>query len=42
MNELDTTVDQCNAATERVVGVSDKLIGYVRETENRKNILSMK
>jgi methyl-accepting chemotaxis protein len=42
MNELDTTVDQCNAATERVVGVSDKLIGYVHETEDRKKILPIK
>ena len=41
MNELDSTVDKCNAATDRVVGVSDKLIGYVRETEDRKKILPM-
>ena len=39
MNELDSTVSKCNAATERVVGVSDKLIGYVHETEDRKKIL---
>lgn len=42
MNELDSTVDKCNAATERVVGVSDKLIGYVHETEDRKKILPIK
>ena len=42
MNELDSTVSKCNAATERVVGVSDKLIGYVHETEDRKKILSIK
>ena len=36
MNELDSTVSKCNAATERVVGVSDKLIGYVHE-ENITN-----
>ena len=42
MNELDSTVSKCNAATERVVGVSDKLIGYVHETEDRKKILPIK
>ena len=42
MNELDSTVDKCNAATDRVVGVSDKLIGYVHETEDRKKILPIK
>ena len=42
MNELDSTVGKCNAATERVVGVSDKLIGYVHETEDRKKILPLK
>lgn len=42
MNELDSTVGKCNAATERVVGVSDKLIGYVHETEDRKKILPIK
>ncbi len=42
MNELDSTVDKCNAATGRVVGVSDKLIGYVHETEDRKKILPIK
>ncbi len=38
MNELDNTVDKCNDATGRVLGVSERLVGYVRETENRKNI----
>ena len=42
MTELDSTVSKCNAATERVVGVSDKLIGYVHETEDRKKILPIK
>lgn len=42
MNELDSTVSKCNAATERVVRVSDKLIGYVHETEDRKKILPIK
>lgn len=42
MNELDSTVYKCNAATDRVVGVSDKLIGYVHETEDRKKILPIK
>ena len=42
MKELDSTVSKCNAATERVVGVSDKLIGYVHETEDRKKILPIK
>ena len=42
MNELDSTVSKCNAATERVVGVSDKLIGYLHETEDRKKILPIK
>ena len=42
MNELDSTVSKCNAATERVVGVSDKLIGYEHETEDRKKILPIK
>ena len=42
MNELDSTVSKYNAATERVVGVSDKLIGYVHETEDRKKILPIK
>ena len=42
MNELDSTVSKCNVATERVVGVSDKLIGYVHETEDRKKILPIK
>lgn len=42
MNELDSTVGKCNAATERVVRVSDKLIGYVHETEDRKKILPIK
>ncbi len=42
MHELDSTVSKCNAATERVVGVSDKLIGYVHETEDRKKILPIK
>lgn len=38
MNELDNTVEKCNDATGRVLGVSERLVGYVRETENRKNI----
>lgn len=42
MNELDSTVGKCNSATDRVVGVSDKLIGYVHETEDRKKILPIK
>lgn len=34
MNELDHTVEKCNDATGRVVGVSDKLVGYVHESTN--------
>lgn len=34
MNELDHTVGKCNDATGRVVGVSDKLVGYVHESTN--------
>ena len=34
MDELDHTVEKCNDATGRVVGVSDKLVGYVQESTN--------
>lgn len=42
MEELDCIVDECNKSTERVLGVSGKLLGYVRETENTKKRLSFK
>lgn len=42
MNELDNTVGKCNDATGRVVGVSDKLVGYVRESANTKKLFQKK
>lgn len=42
MNELDNTVEKCNDATGRVVGVSDKLVGYVRESANTKKLFQKK
>lgn len=39
MSELNSTVEQCNEATGRVIGVSEKLVEYVQETENNKGIL---
>lgn len=32
MKQLDDTVEKCNDATDRIMGVSDKLVGYVRES----------
>lgn len=42
MNELDHTVEKCNDATGRVVGVSDKLVGYVRESTNAGKLFQKK
>lgn len=36
MQKLDETMEQCNSATTRVVGVSDKLVGYVSESANAR------
>lgn len=42
MNELGHTVEKCNDATGRVVGVSDKLVGYVRESTNAGKLFQKK
>lgn len=42
MNELDHTVEKCNDATGRVVGVSDKLVGYVHESANTGKLFQKK
>lgn len=42
MNELDNTVEKCNDATGRVVGVSDKLVGYVHESANTRKLFQKK
>lgn len=42
MNELDHTVGKCNDATGRVVGVSDKLVGYVHESTNAGKLFQKK
>lgn len=42
MNELDHTVEKCNDATGRVVGVSDKLVGYVHESTNAGKLFQKK
>ncbi len=36
MKKLDDTVEKCNDATSRVMGVSDKLVGYVRESSSAR------
>lgn len=42
MDELDHTVEKCNDATGRVVGVSDKLVGYVQESTNAGKLFQKK
>lgn len=42
MGNLDQTAEACNDATKRVLGVSERLVGYVRETTDRKKALERK